>query len=178
SSATTSDAPIQPCVPTRFCSPCQALVGVVVCLPRRADVRSVAREAPPRGLVLLVRLVLVAQAAHQLAARARDPQGISGQVVCFGHAHRHRFEAGEEGGAAQFAAARADTAVPAGFVACGEPVDFLPTAEAGGFQPVTGSGFLFHRAAPPRKTPGPVLPALRRRFTSPPARRRGCYVRR
>ena len=57
-------------------------------------------------------------------------------------------------------------------------VDFLPTAEAGGFQPVTGSGFLFHRAAPPRKTPGPVLPALRRRFTSPPARRRGCYVRR
>ena len=52
-------------------------------------------------------------------------------------------------------------------------LDFLPALKDRDSFP-RGSGFLFHWAVPPRMTPGPVLPALRRRFTCPPARRPRC----
>src|SRR4051812_19140342 len=75
--------------------------------------------------------MFVFEAAHQAAARTRDAERVEGQVLVLGHADGDRLEVGEERGAAQVAAARADAALHTGRVAGGELAQFDAAVQGG-----------------------------------------------
>ena len=62
------------------------------------------------ALEVLVRVVLVAQTAHESAAESRDLQGVEREVLLLGHADRHGLELAPEPHAAQLLAAVAQPA--------------------------------------------------------------------
>jgi len=91
----------------------------------------VTRRTPARIACVLVQRVLVLQAAHQPATRARDSQRVQRQVLVLGHPHRHRFEVDQERRAAELTAARADPTDDAGLVPGRQLAQLYPALQGG-----------------------------------------------
>ena len=78
-----------------------------------------------------VQRMFVLEAAHQPAARAGDAQRVEWQILVLGHPDGDRLEVGQERGAAQVAAARADAALDPGRIAGGELAQLDPAVQGG-----------------------------------------------